>query len=98
MRGTVLVEWMLSGSHGSADPGLGMNRAPGRLSLAVLVLVVLVPVAGSRRTTLCAPFRTWRSTARNRPAQMAGDVLPEIDSYGSLNLGKPWRGDRMSEA
>jgi len=46
-----------------------MNRAPGRLSLAVLVLVVLVPVAGSRRTTLCAPFRTWRSTARNRPAR-----------------------------
>jgi hypothetical protein len=31
VRGAVLVEWMLPGGHGSADPGLGMNRAPDRL-------------------------------------------------------------------
>lgn len=93
---------MLPGGHGSADPGLGMNRAPERLSLAVVVLVVLVPVAGSRRTTLCASPQ-YLEKHRQEPARalMAGDVLarlPEIDSYGSLNLGKPARGDRMSEA
>jgi hypothetical protein len=79
-----------------------MNRAPERLSLAVVVSVVLVSVAGPRRTTLCAflqdPERRRQEPA---PALMAGDLLarfPEIDSYGSLNLGKPARGDRMSEA
>jgi len=34
--GAVLVEWMLPGGHGSADPGLGMNRPPERLSLSRL--------------------------------------------------------------
>jgi hypothetical protein len=79
-----------------------MNRAPERLSLAVVVLAVLVSVAGSRRTTLCASLQDLEKQ-RPEPARalMAGDVLarlPEIDSYGSLNLGKPARGDRMSEA
>ena len=82
-----------------------MNRAPERLSLAVVVLVVLVSVAGSRRTTLRASLQDVEKQ-RQEPARalMAGDVLvrlPEIDSYGSygsLNLGKPVRGDRMSEA
>jgi len=79
-----------------------MNRAPGRLSLAVVVLVVLVPVTGSRRTTLSASLQDLEKQ-HQEPARalMAGDVLarsPEIDSYGSLNLGKPARGDRMSEA
>jgi hypothetical protein len=89
---------MLPGGHGSADPGLGMNRAPERLSLAV----VPVSVAGSRRTTLGASLQDLEKQ-RPEPARalMAGDVLarlPEVDSYGSLNLGKPACGDRMSEA
>jgi len=65
-----------------------MNRAPEQLSLAV----VLVSVAGSRRTTLCASLQDLEKQ-RQEPARalMAGDVLarlPEIDSYGSPNLGK----------
>ena len=79
-----------------------MNRASERLSLAVVVLVVLVSVAGSRRTASCASLQDL-AKQRQEPARalMAGDVLarlPEIDSYGSLNLGKPAHGDRMSEA
>jgi hypothetical protein len=74
-----------------------MNRAPERLSLAVVVLLVPVSVAGSRRTTLRASLQDLEKH-RQEPARalMAGDVLarlPEIDSYGSLNLGKPARGN-----
>ena len=51
---------------------------------------------------LCASLQDLEKQ-RQEPARalMAGDVLarlPEIDSYGSLNLGKPAHGDRMSEA
>jgi hypothetical protein len=85
-----------------ADPGLGMNRAPDRLYVAVVVVLCScrLRARGERRCVLL--FRTWRSSAKN-PARalMARDVLvrsPEIDSYGSLNLGKPVRGVHMSEA
>jgi hypothetical protein len=63
---------------------------------------VFVSVAGSRGTTLRASLENLEKQ-RQEPARalMAWDVLvrlPEIDSYGSLNLGKPACGDRMSEA
>ena len=97
---TTPSSWGRTGGHGSADPGPGMNRAPDRLYLAVRLSCVRVGcgLAGERRCVL--PLRTWRSRARNRPTLMAGDLLvrqPEIDSYGSHNLGKPARGVRMSE-
>ena len=55
--------------NGSADPGLGMNRAPDRLYLAVLVVLCScrLRARGERRCVL--PFRIWRSSARNRPAR-----------------------------
>jgi len=67
VRGAVLVERMLPGGHGSADPGSGMNRAPERLSLAVVVLVVLVSVAGSQRTTWCASLQDLEKQCQERP-------------------------------
>jgi len=63
--------WGRTGGHGSADPGLGLNRAPDRLYLAVFFLVVLcscrLRARGERRCVL--PLRTRRSSARNRPAR-----------------------------
>lgn len=51
---------------------------------------------------MCASLQDLEKQ-RQEPARalMAWDVLvrlAEIDSYGSLNLGKPARGVRMSEA
>jgi len=51
---------MLPGGHGSADPGSGMNRAPERLSLAVVVLVVLVSVALAGRISALTGDRQLR--------------------------------------
>src|ERR1039457_5591800 len=69
VRGAVLVEWMPPDGYGSADPGLGMNRAPDRLYPAVVVVLgsCRLRARGERRRVL--PFRTWRSSAGNRSAR-----------------------------
>jgi hypothetical protein len=73
--GDIGLGWMLPGGHGSADPGLGMNRAPGRLYLAVWLSCVRVG-CGLAGTTLCASLENLekqrQETAR---ALMAGDLL-----------------------
>jgi VWA domain-containing protein len=53
--------------HGSADPRLGMNRAPDRLYLPVVVVLCSrrLWARGERRCVL--PFRIWRSSAGNGP-------------------------------
>ena len=69
VSGAVLVEWMPPGGHGSADPGLGMNRPPDRLYPAVLVVLgsCRLWARGERRRVF--PFRTWRSSAGKRSAR-----------------------------
>ena len=87
--------------YGSADPRLGMNRAPDRLYLPVVVVLCSrrLWARGERRCVL--PFRIWRSSARNGPyADCSGRIssLTGDRQYGSRNLGKSARGVRMSEA
>lgn len=67
--------WGRTGGHGSADPGLGMNRAPDRLYLAVWLSCVRVG-CGSRGTTLCASLENLEKQ-RQEPARalMARDLL-----------------------
>src|SRR2546427_560927 len=47
--------WGRTGGHGSADPGLGMNRAPDRLYLAVWLSCVRVGCGLAGNDVVCFP-------------------------------------------
>ena len=67
--------WQRTGADGSADPGLGMNRTPHQLTPRFGCLV-LVSVAGSPGTTLCASLENLEKQ-RQEPARalMAADLI-----------------------
>jgi hypothetical protein len=76
VRGAVLVEWMLPGGHGSADPGLGMNRAPDRLYPAVVVVLGSCRLRARGGTTSHASLQDLEKQ-RREPVRtlMARDVF-----------------------
>jgi hypothetical protein len=53
--GDIGLGWMLPGGHGSADPGLGMNRAQDQLYLAVWLSCVGVGCGLAGNDVVCFP-------------------------------------------
>lgn len=83
VRGAVLVEWMLPGGYGSTDPGLGMNRAPGRLYLAVVVVLCSCRLRLAENDIVCFP---------SGPGEAAPGTGPGADGPGCI---RTLSGDRQ---
>jgi hypothetical protein len=69
------VEWMLPGGHGSADPGLGMNRAPDRLYPGLWLSCVRVSCGLAENDVACSLQDLEKQRQEPARALMARDVL-----------------------
>jgi hypothetical protein len=69
------VEWMLPGDHGSADPGLGMNRAPDRLYPALWLSCVRVSCGLAENDVACSLQDLEKQRQEPARALMARYVL-----------------------
>lgn len=75
VRWAVLVEWMRPGGHGSADPGLGMNRAPDRLYPPVVVVLGSCRCGLAENDVACFPSGLEKQRREPVRTLMARDVF-----------------------